>query len=169
MAIGLLPVAAAPNAESQMKIVTTSDGTLWQPSISPDGRWIVFRVSSVTDLRQIAVLGSKDGQWTKPQDERSWRYLDSDGAAARDKPRWSVDGRLLYFTSTRGGLMNVWAVDFDPISGVFGIPFQVTEFSGPGEQMPAELENFEIAVARGRLVVPTIRPTGAIWLLHRPQ
>jgi dipeptidyl aminopeptidase/acylaminoacyl peptidase len=77
-----------------MKIVTTSDGGLWQASISPDGRWIVFRVSSVTDLRQIAVLGSEDGQWTKTQDERSWRYLDSDGAAARDKPRWSVDGRL---------------------------------------------------------------------------
>ena len=101
MAIGLLPVAAAPNAESQIQIITTSVGDLWQPSMSPDGRWLAFRVGSNTDPRQIAVVGSKDGQWTEPQDERSWRYLESDGAAARDKPCWSVDGRMLYYVSAQ--------------------------------------------------------------------
>jgi hypothetical protein len=169
MAIGLLPVAAAPKAESQIKIITTSARDLWQPSLSPDGRWLAFRVGSTTDPRQIAVLGSKDGLWTEPQDERSWRYLESDGAAARDKPCWSVDGRLLYYASTRGGLMNVWGVEFDPRNGVFGRPFQVTTFDGPGEQMPARLEEFDTAVGRGRLVIPTLRPTGGIWLLPPPQ
>ncbi len=169
MAIGLLPVAAAPNAESQIEIITTSARDLWQPSLSPDGRWLAFRVGSTTDPRQIAVVGSKDGQWTEPQDERSWRYLESDGAAARDKPCWSVDGRLLYYASTRGGLMNVWGVEFDSRGGVFGRPFQVTTFDGPGEQMPARLEEFETAVGRGRLVIPTLRPTGGIWLLTPPQ
>jgi len=168
-AIGLVPVSAAPRAESQMKIVTTSAGDLWQPSMSPDGRWIAFRVSPSTDLRQIAVIGSKDGQWTEPQDERSWRYLESDGAAARDKPCWSVDGRLLYYVSARGGLLNVWGVDFNPRDGVFGRPFQLTAFNGPGEQLPHRLAYFETAVGRGRLVIPTLRPTGGIWLLTPPQ
>jgi Tol biopolymer transport system component len=168
-AIGLLPVSAAPHAESQMKIVTTSAGDLWQPSMSPDGRWIAFRVPPSTDLRQIAVVGSKDGRWTEPQDERSWRYLESDGAAARDKPCWSVDGRLLYYVSTRGGLLNVWGVDFDSRNGVFGRPFQLTPFNGRGEQLPDRLAYFEIAVGRGRLVIPTLRPTGGIWVLSPPQ
>ena len=46
MAIGLLPVAAAPNAESQITIITTSARDLWQPSLSPDGRWLAFRVGT---------------------------------------------------------------------------------------------------------------------------
>jgi serine/threonine protein kinase len=166
MAIGLLPVAGAPDAERQMKIVTISDGDLWQASMSPNGRWIAFRVGSGTDPRQIAVVGSKDGRWDEAQDQRSWRFLESDGAAARDKPCWSVDGRLLYYVSSRGGLLNVWAVDFDPLSGVFGKPFQVTAFDGLGEQLPHRLGYFETAVGGGRLVIPTLRPSGGIWLLN---
>jgi hypothetical protein len=137
--------------------------------MSPNGRWIAFRVGSGTDPRQIAVVGSKDGRWAETQDQRSWRFLESDGAAARDKPCWSVDGRPLYYVSSRGGLLNVWAVDFDLLSGVFGKPFQMTAFDGPGEQIPHRLSYFETAVGRGRLVIPTLRPSGGIWLLNPTQ
>jgi Tol biopolymer transport system component len=169
MALGLLPVAAAPDAESQMTIITTSVGNLYQPSMSPDRRWLAFRVPASTDARQIAVVESKDGLWAEPRDERSWSYLDPDGAPARDKPRWSPNGRLLYYVSDLGGLKNVWAVDFDPMDGVFGKPFQLTSFNGPGDQIPDRLNEFEIAVGGGRLVMPTLRPTGGIWLLPPPQ
>ena len=62
--------------------------------------------------------------------------------------------------------MNVWAVDFDPVRGVFGKPFRVTTFDGPGERLPDCLNSFETAVGRGRLVIPTLRPNGGIWLLN---
>ena len=94
--------------------------------------------------------------------------LESDGAPAREKTRWSEDGRLLYYVSSRGGLWNVWAVEFASREGVFGKPFQVTSFNGPGEQLPDSVQ-FEIAVGGGRLVMPTLRPTGGIWLLAPPQ
>ena len=164
-AIGLLPVAEAPDAESQMKVVTFSDGPLYQPTMSTDGRWIAFRVASLTDRRQIAVIGSSDGRWSEPQDARTWQFLEGDGATVRDKPRWSVDGRLLYYASNLGGLMNVWAVNFDPVRGVFGKPFQVTTFNGRDERLPDGFQ-FETAVGGGRLVIPTLRPTGGIWLLN---
>jgi hypothetical protein len=71
-------------------------------------------------------------------------------------------GRLLYFTSARGGLTNVWAVDFDAASGATGAPFRVTTFSGPGEQIPADVRTFDIGVGRGGLAIPTLHPAGAI-------
>jgi len=164
MSIALLPIAAAPKAESQMKIVTTHEGQsgLLQPVMAPNGRWIAFEVQGHT--ARIAVLGSTDALWSEPQQERSWRYLDP---LAMYGPRWSVDGRLLYFISMHGGLANVWAVDFDPVSGDVGKPFQVTKFNGQGEQMPLALGMS--AVARGGLAVRTVRPTGGIWLLDRPR
>jgi Tol biopolymer transport system component len=165
MAIGLLPLAAAPDAEGRMKIVTSSGDNLWEPALSPNGRWMAFRVEG--DPRQIAILGSSDGHWNEPQDESRWRFLESDGAR-RDKPRWSVDGRVLFYVSDRGGVLNVWGVPYDPESGRVGAAFQVTSFDGLKEELPAELSWFELALARDRLVIPLVRPTSSIWLLHRP-
>jgi len=42
-------------------------------------------------------------------------------------PAWSGDGRFLYFSSTRGGPMNIWRVRLDSKSGkVLGAPEPVT-------------------------------------------
>jgi hypothetical protein len=38
-----------------------------------------------------------------------------------------------------------------------------------GEQLPPNISEFELALTRNRLVVPTLRPTGGIWLLHRAR
>ena len=162
MSIALMPVAAAPKADTQMKIVTTLEGDvgLLRPVMAPNGRWIAFEVQGPTS--RIAVVGSPEGLWNEPQHERTWRYLDP---VAMFGPGWSADGRLLYFIGTQGGPANVWAVDFDPVSGDLGKPFLVTAFNGEGEQMPlAVVMN---AVARGGVAVRTVRPTGGIWLLHR--
>ena len=93
MSIVLLPVAAAPKAEAQMKIVATHVGKsgLLDPVMSPNGRWIAFGVQGQT--ARIAVVGSSDGLWNQPQPEGQWRYVDP---IAMYDPRWSVDGTLLY-------------------------------------------------------------------------
>jgi serine/threonine protein kinase/Tol biopolymer transport system component len=163
-AIGLLPLSAAPDAEARMKIVTTFEGELYQPSMSPDGRWLVF-VTTEHGASRIAVVGSADGLWSEPVAPRGWLYPDPD-PSRQDKPRWSADGRMLYFVSARGGLLNVWAVEFNPVTGAIGAPFRVTDFDGPGERMPTNMYSLEIGVARGGLAIPTLHPTGAIWLLH---
>ena len=93
-----------------------------------------------------------DVTWTTPRSESDWKYIDTDQPV--DKPRWSADGRLIYFLSARGGLWNVWAVAFDPATGPKGPPMPVTRFDGPGEQIPSQIGPLEISVARGRLVIP---------------
>jgi serine/threonine protein kinase/Tol biopolymer transport system component len=164
MSIALLPLAAAPAADLQMRVVTTRLGGagLLQPAMSPDGRWIAFEVQD--DGARIALVRSIDGLWSEAQDERSWRYLDP---IAMYAPRWSVDGRLLYFTSTHGGLANVWAVDFEPASGTVGRPFQVTAFTG--EDARVSLTVAMTGVARGGILLHTVDPRGGIWLAHRPR
>ena len=56
---------------------------------------------------------------------------------------------MLYFMSDRGGLLNVWGVDFDPEAGhAVGSPFRLTQFTGPGEGLLSTLSWLEIAVCR---------------------
>ncbi len=162
--IALLPLSAAPDAEARMRIVTSrEDGALFQANMSPNGRWMAFVASGGGVFFRIAVVGSSDGRWAEPKGQSAWRYIDDD-TASQDKPRWSHDGRVLYYTSSRGGLLNVWGVPFDPQTGVIGAPFQVTNFDGPGERIFAALAAMETAVSRDALFLPLVRPTGAVWL-----
>ncbi len=165
MAIGLFPVSAAPTADKQLSVITAGDEQtrLFQASMSPDGRWVTFLVQNPEGRNRIAVVGP-DFTWATPTPERDWKYIDTDQSV--DKPRWSDDGRLIYFVSERGGSWNVWAVAFDSATGPNGPPMQVTRFDGPGEQIVSPIGQIEISVTRGRLVIPTIRPTGGIWMLR---
>jgi hypothetical protein len=84
-----------------------------------------------------------------------------------DKPRWSNDGKLLYFLSRRGGSFNVWAGRFDPEHGtVIGEPFQVTQFDGSGDYVPPDAGRVEVGIGGRRLALPVVRPTGGIWMLE---
>jgi len=162
--IVLLPVAMAPTADAQMRIVTTHVGPagLNSPVMSPNGRWIAFQV--LDQSARITIVGSNDGLWNEPQPEGQWHYLDP---IAMYEPRWSADGRLLYFVSMDGGFANVWAVDFDPITAHTGKPFPVTDFSGQGELMP--LAPTMSAVVQSGLAVRTVNPTGGVWLLRQKR
>ena len=57
-----------------------------------------------------------------------------------NKPRWSSDGKTLYFLSKKSaGRFNVWAVRMDP--GPAGEPFQLTHFDGPGVPIDPDVSN----------------------------
>ena len=90
--------------------------------MSPNGRWICFNAVGNRTSR-LGVVSRKGGKWTWLTDGSSWA----------DKPRWSADGRLIYFVSQGGGLGAVWGIEFDPIAGEpVRQPFQLTHFTGPG-------------------------------------
>jgi serine/threonine protein kinase/Tol biopolymer transport system component len=157
MAIALVPVSAAPKAEDQARIVTTSaEYKLWNAGMSVNARWICFNAVKGA-ASGLAVVDSKGGPWRWLTDGRFWV----------DQPRWSPDGRLIYFISREGGLFNVWAIAFDPDRGKpIGERFQVTRFDGSGEQLPSNAGIPELGVGGGRLVIPVINPTGGIWMLE---
>jgi len=83
-----------------------------QPSWSPNGRRIAFwglrGTTGQRDLWTIAADGS---------DADAGGLSVTDDAALDWSPVWSPDGSFLYFSSNRGGTMNLWRVPIDESSG----------------------------------------------------
>ena len=93
-------------------IVSDINRSFTTPSISPDGKWIVFVGSSAintgksnyynTDIFVCRLDGSEFAQLT---------YHAADDLS----PAWSHDGKFIYFISQRGdadGVANIWRMNF---------------------------------------------------------
>jgi eukaryotic-like serine/threonine-protein kinase len=74
--------------------VTSQPGVEWFPSLSPDGKWLVYAADSGVANRHI-YLQSVNGQ--NPLD------LTRDSTADDDQPAFSPDGELIAFRSSRDG------------------------------------------------------------------
>ena len=117
-------------APSQLWIVTLASGETSrveeddavQPSWSPNG----FRIAYWAALGKGRIEGQRD-IYTIPAEGGTPVAVTAD-AAIDWNPVWSADGRHLYFSSNRGGSMNVWRVAIDERSG---------QVSGPAEALTA--------------------------------
>jgi len=78
------------------------------PQLSPDGKWIVFQLRT-TDLE--ANKGRND-LWVVNVDGSGLRRLTSDPASDTN-PRWSPDGKSIFFLSSRSGSSQVWKIAID--------------------------------------------------------
>jgi Tol biopolymer transport system component len=134
---------------------------LWEAGFSPDGRWIVFNAVSVDNpgmatISVIPAAGADRSHWTAVRALGDWA----------DKPRWSPDGTHIYFTMLRDGFWNLWGVRFDPASGTpADAPFQITHFDSASRQISPNYLGAEVGIGGGRLVLPIVEQTGAIWML----
>ena len=64
-----------------------------------------------------------------------------------DKPRWSPDGRALYYLSNRNGFWNLWGRRFDPETGKpAGDAFQVSRFDSSLQMVPSNVSDLQIAI-----------------------
>ena len=87
-------------------------------------RRIVFEAvaNSPNPESALYVVSASGGPWTRITDGRHWD----------DKPRWSPNGRTIYFVSGPGGFFNIWGIRFDPDAGKpVGQPFQISKFDSP--------------------------------------
>jgi Tol biopolymer transport system component/DNA-binding winged helix-turn-helix (wHTH) protein len=161
--ICLFPVAGAPHAETQMRVVTSHpEANLWQARFSPDNRWISFCAAKATEagISTIFVVPTSGGEWTRITEGR---YFD-------DKARWSPDGKILYFVSNRTGFFQVWGIRFDPSKGQpVGDPFRVTAFEGPGQMILLDRKTMEMALSADRLILPIMEVSGGIWILENAE
>jgi Tol biopolymer transport system component len=112
------------------------DGDAVQPSWSPNGKWIVYwGLPRGTGKRIVYIIPATGG---KPIEITSGSYIDW-------CPTWSPDDKDLYFSSSRGGSMNLWRVRIDKNSGkrISGFepvttpsPFcEMARFSDDGERI----------------------------------
>jgi len=84
-----------------------------------------------------------------------------------DKPRWSPDGKAIYFLSDRQGFFDVWGTRFDPIKGeTLGKPFRVSQFDSPDLAVPQDdISTVELSISRNKLVLNLSQRSGSIWVL----
>lgn len=158
--IGLFPIAAAPHAETQMRVLTSHpEQNLYQARFSPDDRRVSFIAAKAVEagISTIYVIPAAGGEWKRITEGK---YFD-------DKPRWSPDGRALYFISNRTGFLNVWGIRFDSAAGrAMGEPFRVTAFESPGQMILTDVRVMEMALSANRLILPIMEVSGGIWILE---
>ncbi len=89
-------------------IASDSRRNLYNQRFSPDQRWITF-------LAHDLLHASTSTVYVIPAAGGPWRAM-TEGTWFDDKPRWSPDGRILYFVSNRTGVANIWGRRFNTSS-----------------------------------------------------
>ena len=97
------------------RLVLKQDGlSLSEPSWSPKNEYLLFtRQSEGEGNKQIFAVrfpkstASAEGKWI-PITEAS---------QSSDRPRWSGDGKAIFYVSTRDGFFCIWGQTFDPEAG----------------------------------------------------
>ena len=158
--IWLLPVTARPHAErASRRIVSDPAYDVYEPHFSLDGRWIAFiaqRSQPSGTESTIYVMSAAGGPWIRITEGKHWD----------DKPRWSPDGKIIYFLTERSGFLNVWGIRFDSARGrPASEPFPVTTFSSPRLMVAKAVAPASISLTQDRLVVTVAQESGNIWVL----
>ncbi len=164
--IAMFPLAGAPHAEHGMReVLRDPNNNLFSPRISPNSKWICFlKQNPARPASSVLYVVNSEGQ----NDIR----LTEEGAWA-DKPRWSPDGRTIYFIYNRGVdnresyFINVWGIHFDPVKGQpVGEPFPVTTLSNPSRMISTLLSSMDISLDETRLLLPITETTGHISIIE---
>jgi Tol biopolymer transport system component len=93
-------------------------GDAAQPAWSPGNKRIAFWRVGKGAQRDIATIPVAGGEPVAVTDDPAVDW----------GPKWSGDGRYLYFASDRGGAMNIWRVEINETTGVpIGQPEPVTQ------------------------------------------
>jgi dipeptidyl aminopeptidase/acylaminoacyl peptidase len=158
--ISAVSVPVYNSAPASRKIVSMPGYYLFQPHISPDGRWIVFNAMKGQSTRSEStryVTPATGGPWIRITDGKHWG----------DKPRWAPDGKTLYFVSCRGGFFNVWGMHFDTARGiVVGDPFRITAFDSSGLMVPKHMSPVSMSLTQDTLMLTMEQVSGGIWVLN---
>jgi Tol biopolymer transport system component/DNA-binding winged helix-turn-helix (wHTH) protein len=160
------PIGSSASAGPSRVVMDAPMKQFWQGRYSPDARWVSFVVlplgpAAGNPALELGVAPARSERAT------TWSRIAADHAWP-DKPRWSPDGKTLYFLSPApAGFFNVWGVRVDPTDGSqLGAPFQVTNFDSPRWHVDPDMGgSCEVGIAKGRLVLPMRSVRGSIWMI----
>ena len=121
--------AAAPHgldAETLVSLDRVSD-----PQLRPDASGVAY----VLREADLAANKASTALWYQPLGKQNAAAVRLTTTGSASSPRWSADGRHLYFLSSRSGSSQVWRLD---LAGVGGEATQVTDFA-------VDVNNFRLA------------------------
>ena len=158
----LVPVSNGDQTAHPAVRVIASDPkrNLFNQRFSPDQRWITFLAHDLlyASTSTIYVASATGGPWIAM----------TDGGWFDDKPRWSPDGRIVYFVSNRSGIANIWGRRFETSTGApIGEPFPVTSFRSAQFQLTPRTVQMDIAITATHLLLPMSESRSDIWMLSQ--
>lgn len=135
--------------------------SLIEANYSPDDTRIVFLADTGPGTAQIhtarlsGMTEISSSQWMSV----------TDGRSKVDKPRFSPDGNLIYFTLDRDGKRGIRAIRFDPSSGqTLGDSFAVWDSDQPRLTLfDVSSRSLEIGIARDKLVMLLAERSSNLW------
>lgn len=139
---------------------------IFQSKVAPGGGWLAFEAvfANAGSDSCLYIVRAENGipvpgaAWILVSDEHGWS----------DKPRWSPDGRTLYFVSKRDGFLCVWAQPLDSSRHPAGAPLPIHHFHSNRLSLNAVNSGLqEIDIAGDSIVMNLAEFTGNIWKFSR--
>jgi eukaryotic-like serine/threonine-protein kinase len=157
--LGLFDVATRQKTEYLMDPTYS----LARARFSPDGRRISFIAFNASGVHVVVAPFRDDA----PPREDEWISITEHRSIPQDKPRWSPDGTLLYYTSDADGFRCIWAQRLDPdTSRPVRSPLEVYH----SHSARRSLTNvgippfFELSLTSDKLFFNLGETTGNIWM-----
>jgi Tol biopolymer transport system component len=137
-----------------------------RPRFSPDGQWIAFAAIVRPGFNHIMIMPF---EVPAPGEDR-WIPI-TDAATFNDKPVWSPDGNLLYFTSDSDGYRCIYARRLDPkTKRPSGDMFAVHHSHNARRSlMNIGFQFMDISLSREKIYFNLGETTGNIWLAKVPS
>ena len=132
---------------------------------SPDGRWISFIAFNAAGVHVAVAPFRRDA----PLRDDEWVSITEHRLVPQDKPRWSPDGSLLYYTSDVDGFRCIWAQRLAKTKHPVGPPLAVYH----AHSARRSLSNvripplFELSLTDDALFFNLGETTGNIWMMNR--
>jgi len=135
------------------------NGNLYQAHFSQDGAWVTF-LSNGNQHSRIYLVPFTAGEIAIA----NWIPI-TDGTAWDDKPNFSQDGKLIFFTSDRDGFRCIWAQPLTADKHPSGSAFPVYHFHSQRRSLAnLPIGRMSLAVGPGTLVFNQGEYTGNLWL-----
>ncbi len=126
----------AVDLRGQVRQITTTKGCEYEPSWSPDGKWIAYTATK-RDVTTIDSIAEDAHVWVTDSGGTNRRELTGDQDRRARSPHWASQGRSIYFLAGDRGATKLFLVPLEggPVKDVFPrIDDQV--------EAPAEPSNF---------------------------
>lgn len=142
-------------------LVQSSESALFSPSVSPDGKWLALVARTPPNDHRVMVVPLRQGAAAPKQD---WISVTESGPWV-NKPRWSPNGKLLYYVSDQDGFACLWARRLDPATKKPTGDAQAVVHFHSGHSSLDAVYSMELSVADDKLVFNLGEGSGNIWLL----
>jgi Tol biopolymer transport system component len=143
-------------------VLETKGYSLSEAAWSPANQYLLFTASREGATKQVFAVHFPTAA---PVPSQEWIPVTGKSEFS-DRPRWSGNGRTIFYLSRRDGFSCVWGQRFDPVSGrVMGTPFPVLHYHNP-RFSPHVVEDrfFNLSVARDSIYLNVGEINTSVWV-----